>query len=736
MKSKEKLPSLYHSVGVRIETLSERLNNLPLEKSPTESGKILVDLFLKGAKRLFELLKKNSKYWLDGARDRESLKAVVRQIGNSTAILYSFLEYIEAFCFEKTRAEIILPFELLMKEHFPESKDDIFIFYPQWEFNFSYRNLKSELRKRLFLITKEEGDEFFKDIPGRIAIISFPALERDNILAFVVLAHELAHYFDIDPNAPSQQISNSQDVLAHVSIPNEKVRKWIEASKNLDPLPVSVPPLFVDIEHSSRIITKIQRSIPCWLRELTADISAARYFGIGFYLCARELFSLIVSPLDSPYPPNSKRLEQIALEIIGTDDGFEADVMRRIGDDLNEAEKELVEEVMQKMNLDIDSGDKLSVEQLLDQTGSSQLSLDQRKEKLEEATIKIIEESISNALLAVKEKVRQKIPLDVCLHLSKDIFIASHYLKNGIPPAEKLDSQPIEKPLIFDIRMILNAVWLRWLEISKELSITKKSHSEYEHSIKVYYTKLNTLSRIALRAIELSNFHREYKPKDNNLFEKAYEENKKLITKKIKISKAGVLGKKEIVSLMVKKNIKKSIVVMPLLDPRQITEASLDVILGNVFIVMRQTRLPFLDFREIEQKDQATNVYEFQERIQLRPEGYIILHPNQFILGSTLEYISLPNDVMAYVIGKSSLGRTGLVIATATHVAPGYKGIITLELSNLGSVPIILYPTMPIAQLVFHRLCSPVKKGYAEKGGYAYSTGPEFSRYLKKSKII
>jgi len=737
MKSTEKLPSIFYSVGVRIEALKDRLNNLSIEKFPTKSGEKLVKLFFKGAKRLFELLKKNSKDWLDGTRDRESLETVVRQIHNSTTILYSFLEYIEAFRFEKTRTEVILPFELLMKKHFPEFKDDIFIFYPQWKFNFSYRNLKTELEKRLFLITQDEADDFFKDTPGQIAIISFPALERDNILALVILAHELAHYFDRLPGFPNLKISNSQDVLAHISIPNEKVRNWIDASKNLDPLPALVPPLLADMEHRSRIISKIERSIPYWLRELTADISATRFFGVGFYLCARELFSLIVSPLDSLYPPNSKRLEEIALEIAGTDGGFEADVMERIGDNLKEGEKGLVEEVMQIMKLDVDSGDKLSVEQLLEQTGSSsQLSLNQRKEKLEEAAIKIIEESISNALSAVKEKVRQIIPPDDCLRLSKDIFIALQYLKNYIPPAEKLDSQPIEKPFIFDIRMILNAVWLRWMEISKELSITKKSHSKFEHNIMVYYEKLSILSRIALRAIELSNFHMEYEPKDNNLVEKGYKENKKLISKKIEISKPGVLGKKEIVNLMVEKNIKKSIVVTPLLDPHQITEASFDVNLGNVFIIMKRTKLPCLDFHKIEQKDEPVNIYDFQERIQLSPKGQIVLHPNQFILGSTLEYIALPNDIMAYVIGKSSLGRTGLVIATATHIAPGYIGTITLELSNLGTVPLILYPTMPIAQLVFHRLCSPVKEGYAETGGYAYSTGPTFSRYLKKSQII
>src|SRR5208282_5817450 len=77
------------------------------------------------------------------------------------------------------------------------------------------------------------------------------------------------------------------------------------------------------------------------------------------------------------------------------------------------------------------------------------------------------------------------------------------------------------------------------------------------------------------------------------------------------------------------------------------------------------------------------------------------LHPGDFALAVSLEYVAVPPDFMAFVEGKSSLGRAGLIVATATQVAPGFKGSIVLELFNSGTVPLLLRPGMPIAQLVF-----------------------------------
>ncbi|MEW6418169.1 MAG: dCTP deaminase [Nitrospirota bacterium] len=172
------------------------------------------------------------------------------------------------------------------------------------------------------------------------------------------------------------------------------------------------------------------------------------------------------------------------------------------------------------------------------------------------------------------------------------------------------------------------------------------------------------------------------------------------------------------------------LVITPLLDNKQINRASIDVRLGNEFIVMKQTALSGLDVKEYEKLGQE--IRQYQDKIRIRFKEPFVLHPQQFVLGSTLEYISLPRNLIAYVIGRSSWGRLGLVIATATFVDPGFKGTITLELVNLGSVPITLYPCVRIAQLVFHKLD---KKVEPYSGKYEISTGPQFSKVYADNEL-
>ena len=81
-----------------------------------------------------------------------------------------------------------------------------------------------------------------------------------------------------------------------------------------------------------------------------------------------------------------------------------------------------------------------------------------------------------------------------------------------------------------------------------------------------------------------------------------------------------------------------------------------------------------------------------------------LIHPGDLILGATLEFVALPSDVMAFVEGKSRWGRLGLIVATASQVAPGFHGVIVLELVNAGTVPLELVPGTPIAQFVFHKM--------------------------------
>ena len=99
-----------------------------------------------------------------------------------------------------------------------------------------------------------------------------------------------------------------------------------------------------------------------------------------------------------------------------------------------------------------------------------------------------------------------------------------------------------------------------------------------------------------------------------------------------------------------------------------------------------------------------------------------VLHPDQFVLGSTLEYLGLPSDMQGSVEGRSSWGRLGLIIATATGVNPGYRGVVTLELRNIGEVPIQLWPGWGIAQIFFQMVDPPVRN--STMGRYGASVKP------------
>lgn len=136
--------------------------------------------------------------------------------------------------------------------------------------------------------------------------------------------------------------------------------------------------------------------------------------------------------------------------------------------------------------------------------------------------------------------------------------------------------------------------------------------------------------------------------------------------------------------------------------------SSIDVRLGQRFSVPRRTKLDKLDHLD---DSYITKVEQYKDDYHVLIGDFFVLHPRQFVLGSTLEWIHLPSNLAAYVIGRSSWGRDGLVIATATGVHPSYSGVLTLEITNLGEIPVRLYPGLTIAQLFIHELAEHVSKG-------------------------
>jgi dCTP deaminase len=159
--------------------------------------------------------------------------------------------------------------------------------------------------------------------------------------------------------------------------------------------------------------------------------------------------------------------------------------------------------------------------------------------------------------------------------------------------------------------------------------------------------------------------------------------------------------------------------------PDAVQPSSVDLHLANRFRVFRNSRYPYIDVR-IEQP-------ELTELVEIDDEAPFILHPGEFVLGSTLERVALPDDLVARLEGKSSLGRLGLLIhSTAGYVDPGWDGNLTLELSNVANLPITLYHGMKIGQISFQRLSSPVEIGYGDArigSKYRGQTEPTASRY-------
>src|SRR5437660_922911 len=163
------------------------------------------------------------------------------------------------------------------------------------------------------------------------------------------------------------------------------------------------------------------------------------------------------------------------------------------------------------------------------------------------------------------------------------------------------------------------------------------------------------------------------------------------------------------------------------LDESCIQPSSVDLHIDRYFRVFRNHTMGYIDVKQ--------DMEELTELVEIPEDDSFILHPGEFVLGSTAERVALPDDLVARIEGKSSLGRLGLLIhSTAGFIDAGFDGHITLELSNVASLPITIYPGMKIGQVSFVRMTTPADKPYgsgARGSKYQGQRGPTPSRYFE-----
>jgi|SRR3989344_3975192 len=163
----------------------------------------------------------------------------------------------------------------------------------------------------------------------------------------------------------------------------------------------------------------------------------------------------------------------------------------------------------------------------------------------------------------------------------------------------------------------------------------------------------------------------------------------------------------------------------------QLGPCSLDLHLGNIFKVFKPSQYPYIDSKR------DINIEELMEEIDIRDGAPFILQPKEFVLATTKEEFILPDNLMARLDGRSSLGRLGIVVhSTAARFDPGWQGKAVMELGNLGIMPVVLYVGMRICALTFETLSSACETPYFKKKGqkYAKQKSPQASKINREFK--
>lgn len=649
----------------------------------------------------------------EGCENKDKVEGLIKQariIGGDIGYLRSCIRYIEGARFIGSHPGIAIPINLIVKELDPHS---LALVRMKWKYNYRYFNFKKEIKKNIETLSPVISKILdSKKNSEQIQVLSYAGLDKENIfLSFEILAHEIGHFID---------------EMNHFSILNEenkKAIKWDE--KILDKIVatrIAVEPRYSSegLFKGESLIRLIRRDeirqalhlVPTWLRELVADLISVYIMGPASFFAQFNAQTSLFSSYEiiEDYPPTIVRLHTM-FNIINEK---YSDFFRKNSIKNNEQICNFILELFEEYEKNFEDAEKEI---------TSHHKEEDKEEKIKLLRVALYSSAIGGLIKNLGQKIQNSISEKHFFKFHQNIFRQIYFLDNFIPPNQIFN---VKTPENLNIKSILNAAWIHWLKWQRS------SREKKDIKFKEEYNRRSLLSNFVLFAIETSDINSkflqkkmEFKAKSKNR-EKNYD-----IPSQDKHS--SVLSSPKIQERLYpqEEDLSKSIVLTPLLSNDQIRGVAIDLRLGNRFIITRRTKFSVLDPKKHDEL--KARIKEYQEIVYIPYGEPFYLHPQEFVLGTTLEYISLPNDIMAYVIGRSSWGRLGLIIATATKVAPNYKGILTLELTNVGISPIVLYPGVRIAQLVLHQVSPPESKDKEQK--YVYPVIAEFSKIYEDDEI-
>lgn len=664
---------------------------------------------------------------------------MVRRLAHVIHELHASLRYLSSSDPSSTPPSVQFAVSDLVRRHvtpiFGSSKDEhdvVVLVRPQWKYNFKFVDLMGMLRNLVNLadlepnanVDDDDLHEFLLDFwaaqaraaardrhaerdlsavepgantspPRFAAVVSFSALDRDDPLLYPLLAHEVGHFIDLCSRPVLHERAETLAKL-ELAIQTEQLREMLTAEFGADRAARDLG----DTKAYTYWINRWQHVVHVCLAEVTADLLATRMMGPAFFLALAELLKTMaplgdgVIALDC-YPDLRLRLRYVwdELRVMYPDiDG--ASLESLFGMSGQQATRtETLQRAMSHLRGWLD---ELRPEPRVGVPSS-----------MDERMAALLTDKLPSVLPRLHEIARETIPSDRTPALTVDTLHLVEMLEARLPPF-------VVTPGAADDRThcgfaeILTAAWLYQFgsgESREESMSPRAAQREYR-----------VTSDLVFKALEL-DASRNLLPQTTPLSpaDGAGEP----------LAPRGAVSGPTLRASMLRHSDRPSpdrLVVVPPFGEAAINAASLELHLGHWFRTSRRSTHKPIDLFNARGWEYARRVG--QEEVYVRGDGTFTLPPGGFALSTTIEYVAVPHDMMAYLASKASLGRAGLIVTTAGQVSPGFKGCFVLELVNAGDVPLVLRPFMPIAQLVFHRVDQLLLPEQIYQGQFCYQVRP------------
>ena len=704
----EDLSELVLSTSNRIYALRERLLETLRQDFPSETPELLGNMLLQLVDKVSDELTRVCSELPASPPERRTLARRVRLYACSIRNLARYLRYVEGARLEHNPWHIVGQFERLCRRIVPRAR---VIIRPKWKYNYESRWLNPELESQVLLLRHDLKPIF--DLFPNFFVLSYTSAESEDLLQYAIWGHEIGHLYYQELGARKSRALNefSQAIARAAPFDPAAIDDLLDFRfrhrLGIDPDDIQGEER---AKHKDLLVTGLAGARNSWLSEFFADLFAARLLGPASLLAFSAL-PLTEDELHRSTPSHPSPRIRLA-EMLKQIERLEYTTF--LGDAELVSEREATAQIEREVKASWKTWHeglerRLSGEARLQGRGpASRLDPAAEEWRLQE---RFLIENVTQELPVVVEMVNEKItgeyscsPEDM-----RNVFHQVELLHHSLPPDIK-GSDPR------CLGLILTAGWLYWITYGKAAYEVSRSYEEI-------FERRKKVNRLLSKGIESTTVQaafverKRYAPSTRALQASLQEAGPATTVS------GGILSAPDLLVRMNEPSMEKRLCIMPLLERDQIQADSVDLRLGNSFLVTRRTSSPVIDvaagrdeFRE--------RIEQYQRRIYVPIGRPFYVHPGQFVLASSFEFLSMPEDLAGSLVGRTSWGRLGISVPTTSKVAPGFKGCLTIEIKNLGEAPVPLYPGVRIAQLRVYTL----SRKAVYHGRYEVPTTTEFSR--------